>query len=560
MNYSEEWKEFGKNLERIWKEFGKKAGLMVFIMIVFLAIPVVTTSAQNAMKGDPVIICVSSELIRAKERTARTEDASFGDIIFHLDVQLKAVKHFTSTANATLRFKDIASLAVEQTMTGEKNEPKILQSQTTWNAMRRGKTQSALQPFAITGFQRLPERIAFELDITYRNPNDNELYVTTLSIIPGIPDATIDITYISDPPNRPKGDVVPITIKVKNTGSEYAIGLFVAVRVKSIGAGTTIHQPYINGAYDSIVLRTSRTVLTMWEFMAPQSEITINFNIACVSYSNGALNIGLWEIIQVEAYAYNSPTVYSNAIVDPEFSVTAKSKNNGPHAVFIYYLWNSGGTGNNWGGDNPKNYFVNGFGDVKAGLWRFSTYDSNIPVLINPMIAYDDHTWSIPLGMHSTTQMINNGRVHVASKLGINEWKIAGGQSFRKNCGFDLILMLAGKRGDVAGLASGNCAVACKWRAGLPSGPNWRKNIDGIVQHEVSHLFGCRDVIGGHQKVECIMAYFYVKIWIFDYFHSYIYEHATRTWGHQENHWHSSCTCQSDFNTGWEYYYTINLD
>ncbi len=548
-------------MERIWKEFGKKAGLMVFIMIVFLAIPIVTTSAQNAMKGDPVIICVSSELIRAKERTARTEDASFGDIIFHLDVQLKAVKHFTSTANATLRFKDIASLAVEQTMTGEKNEPKILRSQTTWNAMRRGKTQSALQPFAITGFQRLPERIAFELDVSYTNPNDGIIYFTTLSIIPWIPDTTIDITYISNPPNKPKGDSVPIVITVKNIGSEVAIGLVVHTRVKSIRAGTPgdYTAPFSNTA-GSIVLHSSRIVRGFFDFIVPQQQITFTYSLPCHGFSNGAMNVGDWKIIQVGAYAYNSPIdiVYENdpMISDPGFSVDKKVQSAGPHALFIYYLWNSGGAGGTWAGDNPKNYFVNGYGSVKAGLWRFSQTSSNIPVLINPIIAWDDRTWSIPANLHDTGTIMSNGVNHIEDKLKISSWSKLLDSSCHKQCGFDIILLAAGRRGNVAGIADKNVALVCKWRRGLPSlSPFWQSNIDGTVQHEVSHLFGTKDV-PGHARVACIMAYWETCIWRPDWYRSYLYEYM---WGEpcQTNNWHSACRCQIDFLAHWDRVYDI---
>ncbi len=319
---------------------------MIFIIAAFLAIPIATAYAQTAMKGDPVIVCVSSELILSEERTTSIEDASYGDIIFYLDVQLTTVEHFASSVNATLRFKDSANLAVEQTMTGEKNDPEILRDQTNWNTIKRGIATSALLPFTITGFQRLPEKIEFELDVTYRNPNDQGIYSTTLSFFPWIPDTTVEILSISNPPNKPKGDSVPISITIKNTGNEYALGLTVNVRVISIGAGPSAIMPYENTG-GSIVLQSSQVVSE--DFIAPQSQVTKTYNIPCYGFSNGAMNLGIWKIIRVEAFAYNSPTdiVYENDLIisDPEFSVTAKAKSNGPHALFIYYLWNSGGAG-----------------------------------------------------------------------------------------------------------------------------------------------------------------------------------------------------------------------
>lgn len=516
------------------------------------------------MKGDPVIECVSSELIMSKERTTSAEEASYGDIIFYLDVQLKTVRHFSSSVNATLRFKNRASLAVEQTMTGEENDPVIIRDQTTWNALERGKAKSALLPFTITGFQRLPEKIEFELDVIYTNPNDEEIYATTLSIIPWIPDTTINIVTISNPPNKPKGDSVPISITVENTGNYNAYGLAVGVRVKSIGAGTSTSLPYRNAA-GSIVLQSAQIVLISLEYIAPHSQRIFNYNIPCHGYSNGAMNLGIWKLIHVEAFAYNSPTdiVYENdpMISDPDFSVTTKAKSAGPHAVFAYYLWNSGGTGDNWAGDNPKNYFINGYGGVYAGLWRFSQPSSNIPVLLNPMIAYDDSTWSIPDGMHNVEELRDNGIDYIESKLGITYWWRHGFCSYRSNCGFDILLMAAGRRGDVAGLQTWNSVLVCKWRIGLPSGDQWKDNIDGTVQHEVSHLFGTVDVVNGHAITACIMVYWTLVIPMIPYFIpiSYLYEHMSYGIALQTGNWGSSCCCQTAFNDNWGKYYTIDI-
>lgn len=72
---------------------GKKFGLMIFIIAAFLAIPIATAYAQNAMKGDPVIVCVSSELILSEEQVTNIGNTSYGDIIFYLEIQLKATRH-----------------------------------------------------------------------------------------------------------------------------------------------------------------------------------------------------------------------------------------------------------------------------------------------------------------------------------------------------------------------------------------------------------------------------------------------------------------------------------
>ena len=500
------------------------------------------------------------KLILSKERTTNNEDASYGNIIFYLDVQLTTVEHFASSVNATLRFKDIENLAVEQTMTGEKNNPKILRDQTAWKSIKRGISTSAELPFEITGFQRLPEKIEFEMDVTCRNPNDEEIYSTTLAIIPGIPQTTISIEYISDHPDKPKGDFVPINIRVKNTGSEPAIGLIIDVSVKSIRAGMPgdYTAPYSN-IPGSIVLRAHKELRDVFDYLYPQEEVYVTYNIVCNGYSNGAMNVGIWEITQVEAYTYNSPSVYSNTINNPEFSVDSKTQSAGPHALFIYYLWNSGGYSDNWGGDNPKNYFVNGYGDVKAGLWRFSQTSSNIPVLINPIIAWDDSTWSIPATMHDTGDIMADGVNHIKGKLQISSWSKLLDSSSHKHCGFDIILLAAGRRGNVAGIADRNVALVCKWRTGLPyTTEKWRANIDGLVQHEVSHLFGTKDV-PDHAKVACIMAYWNTVFPFPPYFIpiSYLYEYMTYGYGVQTNNWNSSCRCQTDFIAHYDRVYDI---
>lgn len=388
-----------------------------------------------------------------------------------------------------------------------------------------------------------------------------------MSIIPGIPDTTITIEEISNPPDKPKGDHIPITtFKVKNAGSEPAVGLVIEFKVKSIGAGNYLTVPFRNYA-GNIVLHSSKEVLGIFEYIAPQQIIEFTYNIPSYGYTNGAMNLGIWKIVEVKAYAYNSPVVVKgendpNPIIsNPEFKVTAKSQFNGPHAVFIYYLWNSGGAGFDWGGDNPKNYFVNGYGSVKAGLWRFSTFDSNIPVLINPIIACDDPTWSIPTGMDTSAEFRANGETHIEGVDRLNtEWYPTNGLTHRYNCGFDIILMCAGRSADVAGTAGGNIALANKCRPGMPDNSAWRDNIDGTVQHEVSHLFGCNDVVDGHDTTECIMAYYGFQFGFGYIFITHIHEHDVTQWTFPTNNW---CThtgvdnCQYQFLDNWNQYHTI---
>jgi len=542
---------------------GKKFGLMLFIIAAFLTIPIATAYAQNAMKGDPVIVCVSSELILSKERTTSTEDASYGDIIFYLDVQLTTVEHFASSVNATLRFKNSASLAVEQTMNGKKNDPKILRNQTIWNTIKRGIATSAVQPFEIAGFQRLPEKIEVELDVVYRNPNDEEIYSTTLSIIPDLPDTTISIlsTSFTNPPDTPKGDDVPISFILKNTGSETGYGLSIDLIVKSIETEVPSGDfPYRN---DAGVIELRSSVIWIFFDIAPQEEKLIDYDIPCTGYTNGAMNLGKWKIIRVEVYCYNSPSVilYEDHcyIADPYFEVEEKAQGAGPHAVFAYYLWNSGGNGGNWEGANPRNILLNGYGNVKAGLWRFSQSSSNIPELLNIVLATDDDSWNIPSAYDDIGEFRPHGLAYIEQQLNVENYElyIRGDHTDLYNCGFDIFIMAVGRKGDLAGTRKGNNVVVCKWRTGLPyTDEKWKANIDGLIQHEVSHLFECYDVVDGHPETPCIMAYWTNWGWPI----SYLYEYMTWGTGRQTNNW---CTgtgtfgCQTAFNTYWDRYYTI---
>ncbi len=563
MNYSEEW-----------KEIGKKAGLTVFIMIVFLAIPIVTSSAQNAMKGDPVIVCASSELILSKERrTANTEKDSYGNIILFLDVQLKAMKHFTSTVNATLRFKDSASLAVEQTMTGEKNDPKILRDRTTWSAMKRGKAQSALRPFTITGFQRLPEKIAFELDVTYRNPNDQEIYSTTLSIIPWIPDTTIDIIGISNPPDKYKGEQIPISITIKNEGSYNAYGIAFWIKIRSYRAGSDTYN-WKSYGYENSAGKIELTQIYLFsDILAPgaQKKYNVNFNYA---HTNGAMNVGEWDIIEVAAQAYNSDyDVVSEGdpvFVDPRFKVKTKSLGNGPHAVFIYYLWEDASTPSpskltNWP-ENPRPYFEHTtYGSVKAGLYMFEKqYNQRTDNYIDHkmIICKDDASLSIGAHVDTCSEIYSVGIARAGSVL--NTKSGSWSETYvldTENCGFDILLIVAYEAADHMGQKfDKNCAVICAGNTKAATYIDWKYNIDGIVQHELGHIFNCKDCgTYGHLCIKCIMVYRFNTIFDWD---NYLFERfALPTWfGNHDptNQWctdsNSNC-CTHHFQDNWHIFY-----
>jgi len=70
-----------------------------------------------------------------------------------------------------------------------------------------------------------------------------------------------------------------------------------------------------------------------------------------------------------------------------------------------------------------------------------------------------------------------------------------------------------------------------------------KKNIDGVAQHEVSHLFKCEDY-ADHSGTKCIMYYNQTWPWV-----DYLHEVSILPWAQQYPYW---CTeCQAKFDVNW---------
>jgi len=273
------------------------------------------------------------------------------------------------------------------------------------------------------------------------------------------------------------------------------------------------------------------------------------------------MNVGEWKICQVFVIAgsavdivHESHPDFNQHISDPYYNIHARTKGMQPHPVFIYYLWNSGGTGGDWRGTNPKPYFMDGYGYVLAGLHRFQNYGSNIPVAFKMIICYDDSTWSIPSG-YDDDEMFDDGKTYVGEQLNsvYEEWVDTFACISAYNCGFDILLMAAGRNsGGSEGKAYWNRAIIYK-SGSITSDTDWQLNIDGVAQHEISHLFGCKDVVDGHTFTECIMCY---KPWFPRY---YQVEVCIWLWCYQYPNW---CTlsgsnhCQYKFDNNWDTFYS----
>ena len=138
-----------------------------------------------------------------------------------------------------------------------------------------------------------------------------------------------------------------------------------------------------------------------------------------------------------------------------------------------------------------------------------------------------------------------------------------------ENCGFDLLLIVGLKNTDHMGQAYGaNCAVLCK--SGVSTrGTHWKYNIDGCVQHCISHNFGCYDhQVNGlikHPFIKCIMVYRFYNIFNWD---NYLFEKlAWQYWfgciNDPTNLWCSSTNnycCIPEFQDSWNQFYKPDID
>ena len=104
------------------------------------------------------------------------------------------------------------------------------------------------------------------------------------------------------------------------------------------------------------------------------------------------------------------------------------------------------------------------------------------------------------------------------------------------------------KSADYAGKAARNWAIACKGAVAI-STLWWKRNIDGLVQHEISHLFGCQDYTTGHPKDHgCIMFY--------NWWWNCIYEICWNAVCYiQTPFWCSDC--QAYFDSNWDKFYQM---
>ncbi len=538
-------------------ERNRKTILLVLVVTVFFMLPVSAILAENSQKGDPEVVVVSAELKVPEEMQKLSGNETISDAVYYLNVKLEATKQFAQYINGTVSFKEnlrdyklINGIHVNENLT-------ISNNFAVWSDMQINDRKEAGSPFVIVGLNYLPEKITFVLELTSVNPYDEVAYSQIVEFSVLTDSASIDITSISNPAEYYKGYKVPVTVYVKNTGDETISGYAtIYVSVKSIQAeGSSLAFKNDDG---SIILTDVKTFSAT---INPGQTKSFFFQIDYCDYSNGAMNVGEWKISQVLVVigsavdiVHESHPDFNQHISDPYYNIHARTKGMQPHPVFIYYLWNSGGTGDDWGGTNPKPYFMDGYGNKLAGLHRFQNYGSNIPVTFKMIICYDDSTWSIPSG-YDDDEMFGDGKTYAGDQLKsiCDEWRDTPYHISVYNCGFDILLMAAGRNsGGHEGMALFNRAIIFM-SGSITHNMYWQRNIDGVAQHEISHIFGCKDVEDGHSITKCIMVYrpFFPLY--------YQFEVCIWTWCYQLDYW---CTisdgnhCQDEFDDHWDIFYS----
>ncbi len=259
------------------------------------------------------------------------------------------------------------------------------------------------------------------------------------------------------------------------------------------------------------------------------------------NYWNGALNVGRWHITEIIVKAQNTDTeiyttsssahstlvqeingqqnIETNSIFDFLFNVIPSVE--GPHPVFIYYLWNKEGT-TSWE-ENPRKYFdkPHNYGRSSGGLFKFNGKYSNYPDVIDfaMTICTEDSTWDLPDSddCRRHRNQIDDAAKHVGERLKIMgyEWNfvsaiqsgypslVVTGATNIWNCGFDILLILSA-RDNLDYMGMKYCNVASVAKSGRSTSIiDWRVNVDQCVQHEISHIFGTQDYHGnpsGHPE------------------------------------------------------------
>jgi len=351
-----------------------------------------------------------------------------------------------------------------------------------------------------------------------------------------------------------KGEKIPIKIYIKNNGLSTIHIKSISWQCESVhaGSGSDFTIAYRNAAGPIILEGTQNIIADLSPGETRYLYSFINFQ----GYPNGAMNLGEWILNKISVSASNAPTAHYIPIINTYY-VIPKAKMDGPHAVFLYYLWNSAGPGETFGTENPRDYFEEGYGNRKAGFFAFRD-PTNVPVTFDFIICWDENSWEIEDGLIDETEINLRGRNYASSLLnilGTSGWRDSS-YTNPFNCGFDFLIMGAARSHDTMGVSIANSYTFFK--AGRSTHPlYWKENIDGCVEHQLSHLFGCRS--GESHDSECCVNAFDIRLqWppIWDYLHEYLYFLGLHLYNPVSTH--ILCdSCDWWINSNWDRFYKI---
>jgi hypothetical protein len=494
--------------------------VFLFLTIIIIS-PFTTIIAKEIELDDPSIVFADAKLKIHPKIKSKNNCIDPKEIIFLLEVKLKATKYSISKVNGKLFFSNDSTYFYEYPKKPFFNhQPIIIKDIARWNTLKRGIAKKSEKAFKIQGLNTRTDKISFRLEIEYQNSFSQSNYSKTINFTLFIPQTQISITNVSYSNSIPKGKIIPVDITVYNHGPYEANMIALGANILSKKAkGSSLPYRNANGAVNFV-----EAELYLENIPVGQSKtftLSINFK-----HTICALNVGDWEM-NVAAQAGNSELY--EVPIDYDFQVIPRTS--GRPAVFIYYLWNNE-LPYPWP-ENPKKYIINdiNFGKVHAGLHQFRNYN-----FFDLIFCRDDDSWEIPFGAQNylpTSELVDRGEEWVGQTL-----NILGGKWIRENrginvnnCGYDILLLAAARNSDHMGVAISNVAFLCKsGKSTIPA--QWKNNIDGVAQHEISHIFGCHDA-PPHSLDVCIMVYSksdITKDHLFEYHFCFFNKHATNIW------------------------------
>ncbi|MHA1435751.1 MAG: DUF2341 domain-containing protein [Candidatus Heimdallarchaeota archaeon] len=356
-----------------------------------------------------------------------------------------------------------------------------------------------------------------------------------------------------------KGEKVQVFVRAKNNLLIPKTITRISWAVESIEAETfasSLHLPYSNATgvtYNKGIVLVGEN--TYSKTLLPGESWTFSVYIDYEGYSNGALNIGEWKIRFMKIRDSDGATVLETLSIN-DFYVKMKDRNEGLHSIFIYYLWNSGGSGETFEGNDPKNYFEDGSGICQGGLFRFK--DPNIvPVTFNMTISYNNPTWDIPTtGLDDESDVKAHGMAKAALDLDLydGKWWESDYTSLR-NCGFDVLMMGAARdfTGWDARMGVSSQHVYCFFKSGASTTPTFfHRNIDGCVQHQFSNFFQAVQSDDHFAATWCINNWY---IWL-------LYDglHEVNLKGYNPQVMHSFCDdCYEKIDENWAWFYHVTI-